>query len=374
MQQHQSASNRHTFSVTRILESGIQVLVVSIIGFGCYVSFLEIGVGWLVHHERRHITAGVYMMAVGTLFPSLAVVYLHTCSGRTTHSVPAYTAPHPETITEPFECRSDGSLDFCSRENCQMRWKPPGTHHCSTCGVCRLGFDHHCPWLGNCVTTGRMKAFLTLLAVTLPILPVLKGHVVAALAVSHADTWITDVWWDRPYSWILCGGPPGRWVVGTLLGFRVLRERRVPEPWLSGSVIAQPHARIVILVGAAALLWIFSVSMTVAVARDVTRGLTTLDSIRVRVPRRGNPARTTTGRFVCIPYSCNQISLANASAIHTTSGAQWNSPGSRNSHLVYPVLTGERVYDLGWRAKLAVYKWPKMNPAMIQRMLSSEGL
>lgn len=398
MQQYQSVSNRRTFSATRILESGIQVLVVSIIGFGCYVSFLEIGVGWLVHHERRHIAAGVYMMAVGTLFPSLAVVYLHTCSGRTTHSVPAYTAQHPETITEPFECRSDGSLDFCSRENCQMRWKPPGTHHCSTCGVCRLGFDHHCPWLGNCVTTGRMKAFLTLLAVTsvtvplasLPVLPVLKGHVVAALVVSHADTWITDVWWDRPYSWILCGGPPGRWVVGTLLGFRVLRARRVPEPWLSGSVIAQPHARIVILVGAAALLWIFSVSMTVAVARDVTRGLTTLDSIRVRVPRRGNPARTTTGRFVCIPYSCNQISLANASAIHTTSGAQWNCPGSRNSHLVHPVLTGERVYDLGWRENWrrllkqplfdngtqhhGVYKWPKMNPAIIQRMLSSKGL
>lgn len=225
------------------------------------------------------------MMTVGMLFPSLAVVYLHTCSGRATHSVPAHTAPHPETITEPYECRSDGSLDFCSREICQMRWKPPGTHHCSTCGVCRLGFDHHCPWvskppasnssgrqltpsqLGNCVTTGRMKAFLALLAVTsvtvplasLPILGVLKSHVVAALAASHADTWVTDVWWDRPYSWVVCGGPPGRWIVGTLLGFRVLRARRVPQPWLSGSVIAQPHARLVVLVGFAALLWIFSV-------------------------------------------------------------------------------------------------------------------
>lgn len=112
-----------------------------------------------------------------------------------------------------------------------------------------------------------MKAFLTLLAVTsvtvplasLPILAVLKSHVVAALAASHADTWVTDVWWDRPYSWVLCGGPPGRWIVGTLLGFHMLRARRIPEPWLSGCVIAQPHARIVILVGAAALLWIFSV-------------------------------------------------------------------------------------------------------------------
>src|SRR6266702_7533560 len=146
--------------------------------------------------------------------------------------------------------------------------------------------------------------------------------------------------------------------------------------------------------------------MTVAVAGDVTRGRTTLDSIRVRVPRRGNAARKTTGRFVCIPYSCRQISSANASAIHTTSGAQWNSSESPNAHLVYPVLTEDRVYDLGWRENWrrllkqplfdngtrhhgrviskyctltlslsphSVYKWPKMNPAMVQRMLSSEG-
>jgi len=280
-----------------------------------------------------------------------------------------------------------------------MRWKPPGTHHCSTCGVCRLGFDHHCPWLGNCVTTGRMKAFLILLAVTsvtvplasLPILPVLKSHVVAALAASHADTWITDVWWDRPYSWVLCGGPPGRWIVGTLFGFHVLRARRIPEPWLSGAVIAQPHARIVVLVCAAALLWIFSVSMAVAVSRDITRGQTTLDGIRVRLPKRGTAARKTTGRFVCIPYSSSKlIASANASAIHVTSGAQWDSPWTHNTPHVYPVLAGERVYDLGWRENWrrllrqplfdngiqhhGVYKWPKMNPATIRRMLSSEGM
>jgi hypothetical protein len=147
--------------------------------------------------SQRSLGRARLLVLVLLTFLSLAVVYLHACSDRATHSVPAYTAPHHRT----YGCRSDGSLDFCSRENCQMRWKPPGTHHCSTCGVCRLGFDHHCPsvskapasnpsrlqltpsQLGNCVTTGRMKAFLTLLAVTsvtvplasLPILAVLKA-------------------------------------------------------------------------------------------------------------------------------------------------------------------------------------------------------
>ena len=89
--------------------------------------------------------------------------------------------------------------------------------------------------------------------------------------------------------------------------------------------------------------------MTVAIARDITRGLTTLDSIRITVPRRGNAARKTIARFVCIPYSTRLISSANASAIDTTSGTQRNSPLPCNAHGVYPVLASERVYDLGWR-------------------------
>ena len=225
----------------------------------------------------------------GILFPCLGVVYLYTCSRRTTHSVPDYIVPEPQLITEPYECRPDGSLVFCVRDNCRMRWKPPGTHHCSTCGVCRIGFDHHCPWvreslqsesllchslthlstqLGNCVTTGRLKAFLVLLVLTsitiplasLPLLPVLRTHVIAALAASHADAWATDIWWNRPYSWILCGGPPGRWIVGTLLGFRLLRKQRPPEPsWLSGHLVSQPHIRLAVLVAAATPVWLFAV-------------------------------------------------------------------------------------------------------------------
>lgn len=89
--------------------------------------------------------------------------------------------------------------------------------------------------------------------------------------------------------------------------------------------------------------------MTVAVAFDVTRGQSTLDSVRVRVPRAGQSARTT-GRFVCIPYSETPESSANSSAVRdrdilTASG---NGPQSYNTHRIYPIPIEERVYDLGW--------------------------
>ena len=106
---------------------------------------------------RIALRSVVYMTAMGILFPCLIVVYLQTCSGRSTHSVPNYIAPEPQSITEPYECRSAASLIFCVKDNCKMRWKPPRTHHCSTCGVCRVGFDHHCPWVGVLASKSRRR-------------------------------------------------------------------------------------------------------------------------------------------------------------------------------------------------------------------------
>lgn len=89
--------------------------------------------------------------------------------------------------------------------------------------------------------------------------------------------------------------------------------------------------------------------MTVAVASDVTRGQSTLDSVRVRVPRAAQSARTFTGRFVRIPYSETSESFANTSAVRDILTASGNSPQSYNTRQVYPIPIEERVYDLGWR-------------------------
>jgi hypothetical protein len=33
------------------------------------------------------------------------------------------------------------------------------THHCSECGICIEGFDHHCPWTSKCVGKGNLIPF-----------------------------------------------------------------------------------------------------------------------------------------------------------------------------------------------------------------------
>ena len=49
---------------------------------------------------------------------------------------------------------------FCY--TCQII-RPLGVSHCKTCNICVEKFDHHCPWVGNCIGKNNYKYFFIFL-------------------------------------------------------------------------------------------------------------------------------------------------------------------------------------------------------------------
>ncbi|CAE6509361.1 unnamed protein product [Rhizoctonia solani] len=344
-------------------------LIISYAIWGLYMSVFHVGFGWVGCHEASpiHAAAHVIFSLAAVLLIIGLILFLWTLP--LDHDVPPRT---DHTVAQewydqyPRECfNKEGTL-----------------------------------LVGSCLTVHQSKAFFTLLVTTafstcvmaMPVArPILDGAYTMYL-VSRSHPACNRLWWDWWGSYVVFGGPGGRWVLGTVLGYWVAKPQAPVNPHMCqyGLPFMRPTMSGALTLTIALSLAGFCLVLAARMAFHLLKGQTTIEALQSGTLRGRDTAPQ---RFLWLPSSYAQaedsfhrgapvVISAPAEGIRHRTPLSSDSLRTRGSTV--PLDPDVRIYDLGiwqnvkvnWSRPMfsarsrpeTLSKPPRINPDIIKRI------
>ncbi|WOL02534.1 putative protein S-acyltransferase 7 [Canna indica] len=158
----------------------ISLIVVPVLLFAIFVSQK------LVNEFQHHL--GNFIIAIAIIFAALDIILLFLTSGRDPGIVPRNAHPPeptdadnispslsaersgshggPSTLPHTKDIFVNGTIVKVKYCNTCMLYRPPRCSHCSICNNCVERFDHHCPWVGQCIGRRNYHLFFMFVSST----------------------------------------------------------------------------------------------------------------------------------------------------------------------------------------------------------------
>lgn len=137
-------------------------------------------------HQFPDYNSGIAVVVVAVIFTIYVLVLLLLTSGRDPGIIPRN--PHPPELDDDEYATS--SADWVGGQTPRLRlprvkdvlvnghtvkikycdtcmlYRPPRCSHCSICNNCVERFDHHCPWVGQCIGQRNYRFFFMFVSST----------------------------------------------------------------------------------------------------------------------------------------------------------------------------------------------------------------
>lgn len=173
-------SNKFLFGGRLILGPDAKSLFFTVLLISVPVVIFCVFVAWHLRHAHQFTSydAGYAIMVVAIVFTVNVLVLLLLTATRDPGIVPRNSHPPEEefrydtSVVETGGRRTPGlqfprtkevmvngiavRVKYC--DTC-MLYRPPRCSHCSICNNCVERFDHHCPWVGQCIGLRNYRYF-----------------------------------------------------------------------------------------------------------------------------------------------------------------------------------------------------------------------